>query len=42
MRSAPGHVLQMPLWDSTRRSERFLSTWREESHASGAFLYGSP
>ena len=39
MCSASGHVLQMPLWASTRRSERFLSTWREESHASGVFLY---
>lgn len=29
MCSASGHVLQMPLWASTRRSERFLSTRRE-------------
>ena len=42
MCSASGHVLQMPLWASTRRSERFLSTRREGSHASGVFLYGSP
>lgn len=31
MCSASGHVLQMPLWASTRRSERFLSTRREGS-----------
>lgn len=41
MCSASGHVLQMPPWASTRRSERFLSTRREGSHASGVFLYGS-
>lgn len=28
MCSASGHVLQMPLWPPTRRSERFLSTRR--------------
>ena len=33
MCSASGHVLQMPLWASTRRSERFLSTRREEMQA---------
>lgn len=42
MCSASGHVLQMPLWASTRRSERFLSTRREDNHANGVFLYGSP
>lgn len=29
MCSASGHVLQMPLWASTRRSERFLPTRHE-------------
>ena len=42
MCSASGHVLQMPLWASTRRSERFLSTRREGGRASGVFLHGSP
>lgn len=31
MCSAPGHVLPMPLWPSTRRSERSLSTRRRKS-----------
>ena len=38
MCSASGHVLQMPLGASTRRSERFLSTRREGEVMQAAYF----